>query len=70
MPEHNYKLTITRTKPNDQFEAQLKEYRDKMDRPYQQQLAYPERDIVEKTLETTLTEAEFAAIKKAALEVM
>lgn len=64
----SYKVTITKTRPNENFAAELKEYSNRSS--WQNGAPMPVADIVEKSLEVTLTDEEFAAIKKAALEAM
>ena len=72
----NYKLTITRTHPNENFEAEMRAVVEEQRREgffrtgYTPQTKIPQPEITEKSLEVDLTEAEFAAIKKAVLEIL
>lgn len=74
MPETKYIISIKRLVPNEKYEAQLKEDMEKRryDRPYNNngEREYPERYYTETTLSVELTQAQFEAVKKAAVEVM
>lgn len=67
--KQTYTLVITAKTQNINFEAELKEYNDSMQSRFSVQLPYPEKDFVVKHLEVTVSEEQFAAIKKSALEV-
>ena len=65
-----YEIMITKLVENPNFETQQQEY-EKRSRGYASMTeALPEKFHRVKQLETTLTDEEFAAIKKAVLEVM
>lgn len=69
-----YKITITKREPNPHFKEQLEEYNGQKGRMYSGnmdiQVSYPASTLELKALETTVTEAEFNAIRKACLEQM
>ena len=62
----DYKLTVTRTRPNEHYDQQMAEAAKPR---YWNETAppCPDRYVVEQTLEVALTEAEFLVIKKAVL---
>lgn len=65
-----YKITITKTKPNEKFAEQFAEYKEasRYNRNIGADLSYPSDVIEVKQLETTPTDEEFVAIKRAVLE--
>lgn len=68
-----FHLVITETTANENYTAELAAYTEKLKyRQYEPmaQSGEPQTDRVIKVLDVTVTETEFAAIKKAALETM
>lgn len=63
-----YRLTVSKTVPNPNFEQQMKTYVDRSG--YGMVPQSPDREVVDRVLEVELTDAEFAAIKKAVLGVL
>ncbi len=72
-----YKLVITTFAENDQYAAQLESYQAEMKRMNEDRYAYPSNRQFpespvkwqeERSLEVTLTETEFRAVKLAAME--
>lgn len=62
-----YTIVITEKHQNVNFEAELKDYNDR-GRFGGIQVPYPEKEITVKHLETSLTDEQFSAVKKAVLE--
>lgn len=62
-----YKLLITKTVENKNYEEQMIEYKEKSKYTNFMSERIPEREIIERTLEIELTDEEYKAIKKAAL---
>ncbi len=68
----SYKLTIIKYTDNPTYEAEMAKYKDNSEyysRSMMDNKTMPERIKTEKSLEVVLTDTEFNAIKKAALEV-
>lgn len=67
-----YTVVITKSRDNPNFDAQLKDYKERSESRYGNpvQVPYPDARIEEKALSVTLTDEEFAAVKKACLGVM
>ena len=63
-----YSLTITATVQNINFDAQLTDYNERSRYPGIQ-IPYPEARLTVKHLEVSLSEDQFAAVKKSVLEV-
>lgn len=68
-----YHLTIEQFTDNDAYGEELKAWNDEQrynHRPYETRPPEPQRERSLKVLSVTVTDVEFAAIKKAALAVM
>lgn len=67
-----YKIIIEKTETNENFKAEIKAWKEERQFGYSPRMDNPgpQSNITKKYLETVLTDEEFAAIKKAVLEIM
>lgn len=66
----DYQMVVTRSEPNPDYDAQLEEWK-RRDNYYAtaMSVAGPSRTFERQVLSVTLTEDEFVAVKRAAIEV-
>jgi len=63
-----YKITITKFVDNPKYDEEMVEYKEKTRYGYNVQ--YPKATLEERVLESSFTDEEFKAVKKAVLEIM